>query len=519
MTEDRWRRGLDRREFLRATGLGLGATALAAARAGTAVGARPKVAAVVTELRYRDHANVILENFLEPYFFNGERTDSGFEVAGLYVDQTGPGDMVRDVAAKYSITVYPTIAEALCLGGDRLAVDAVLSIAEQGKYPINAKGQQEYPRKRFFDAIVDVFERSGRVVPVFNDKHLSYRWDWAREMYDTARRLKIPLMAGSSVPLAERRPPLELPAGAEIQSAVSIHGGPMESYDFHALEVLQSMVESRKGGETGVARVQFLERPGALGRGRGGALVAPAGRCRDGRRAGAGPGPPDAPRAGPDPTAEPRATPRHPADLPRRLPRHRAEGRRPEREAARQRHPLELCLPACRRSDPPGDGLLQQALGEPLPVQGAGARHPGVLPRARGALSGRADAADDRRPRGRDGVAAPGGQGPRDPPPGDRLSPARLPRDARDGCHLEDPHPRHPPTPRYRYQRPASLIWHQQPVACVAKSTASQCPHIARNGILRLGPEIVDGAAGDPSLGGRGESRMAGGPIVMRFQP
>jgi hypothetical protein len=134
----------------------------------------------------------------------------------------------------------------------------VLSIAEQGKYPVNAKGQQEYPRKRFFDAIVDVFEKSGRVVPVFNDKHLSYRWDWAREMVDTARRLKIPLMAGSSVPLAERRPPLELPEGAEIQSAVSVHGGPMESYDFHALEVLQSMVEARKGGETGVARVQFL---------------------------------------------------------------------------------------------------------------------------------------------------------------------------------------------------------------------------------------------------------------------
>jgi hypothetical protein len=258
MTQHRWRRVLDRREFFRAAGLGLGSSALAAANGRAAPGARPKVAAVVTELRYRDHGNVILENFLEPYIFNGKRTESGFEVAGLYVDQTGAGDMVRDVAAKYSIAVYPTIAEALCLGGDRLAVDGVLSIAEQGNYPINAKGQQEYPRKRFFDAIVAVFERSNRVVPVFNDKHLSYRWDWAREMYDTAQRMKIPLMAGSSVPLAERRPPLELPEAADIQAAVSIHGGPMESYDFHALEVLQSVVESRERGETGVARVQFL---------------------------------------------------------------------------------------------------------------------------------------------------------------------------------------------------------------------------------------------------------------------
>src|SRR6185436_10533014 len=70
---------------------------------------------------------------------------------------------------------------------------------------------------------------------------------------------KIPLMAGSSVPLAQRIPPLELPTRAKIVEAVSIHGGIVESYDFHGLEVLQSMVEARRGYETGVARVQFLE--------------------------------------------------------------------------------------------------------------------------------------------------------------------------------------------------------------------------------------------------------------------
>jgi hypothetical protein len=77
-------------------------------------------------------------------------------------------------------------------------------------------------------------------------------------MYDTARAMKIPLMAGSSVPLAERRPPLEVPPGAKVVEAVSIHSGPFESYDFHGIEVLQSLVEARAGGETGVDRVQFL---------------------------------------------------------------------------------------------------------------------------------------------------------------------------------------------------------------------------------------------------------------------
>jgi hypothetical protein len=77
-------------------------------------------------------------------------------------------------------------------------------------------------------------------------------------MYDTARANGIPLMAGSSVPLAQRIPPLQLPSGGVIEEAVSIHGGGLESYDFHGLEVLQSIVESRHGGETGIARVQLF---------------------------------------------------------------------------------------------------------------------------------------------------------------------------------------------------------------------------------------------------------------------
>ena len=221
--------------------------------------ARFKVAAILTEFTFRSHAHVLLENFLEPYLFNGKLTSSGMEVASFYVDQFSPRDMAREVAAKYNIKIHPTIAGALCLGGEQLAVDGVLSIGEHGKYPINEKGQQEYPRKRFFDEIAEVFRRKGRVVPVFNDKHLSYRWDWAKEMYDTARQMKIPLMAGSSVPLAQRRPQLEIPRGAKIVEAVSIHSGPIESYDFHGLEVLQSMVESRRGAEDGIARVQFLQ--------------------------------------------------------------------------------------------------------------------------------------------------------------------------------------------------------------------------------------------------------------------
>ena len=177
----------------------------------------------------------------------------------MYVDQFLKSDMSRDVARRYGIKIYPTIAKALCLGGRRLNVDAVLSIAEHGSYSINRYGQKRYPRKRFFDQIADVMRSSKRSVPVFMDKHLSYRWDWAKDIYDTSQELKIPIMVGSSVPLAQRRPSLELPRHAKITEALSMHGGEIERYGFHALEVLQSMVEARQGGETGVASVEYFK--------------------------------------------------------------------------------------------------------------------------------------------------------------------------------------------------------------------------------------------------------------------
>ncbi|MDP6555314.1 MAG: hypothetical protein QGF59_12535 [Pirellulaceae bacterium] len=258
--------GVTRRDFLRAASV----SATSAATFGSAFGSgerlramkpvrRPKVAAIITQFTHRSHAHVILENFLEQYYFNGVLTDPGVDVVSIYADQLPGGDMSKKVSADYHIPMYKTISEALTRGGKELAVDAVLSIGEHGNYPHNELGQHMYPRKRFFDQIVAVMKRSNRFVPLFNDKHLSYRWDWAKEMVDTAKELGIPLMAGSSVPLAERRPQLEIPRGAELEEAVSIHGGGVESYDFHALEVLQSMVEGRKGGETGVSRVQFLD--------------------------------------------------------------------------------------------------------------------------------------------------------------------------------------------------------------------------------------------------------------------
>ena len=153
--------------------------------------------------------------------------------------------------------IEPALVQLLARdGGSKLAVDGVVLVGEHGKYPRNERGQTRYPRYEFFQQIVEVFRSSNRAVPLFNDKHLSWNWDYAREMYDTARRMNFPFMAGSSLPLTWRTPSLEMPLGSRIREAMCVGYGGVDSYDFHTLETIQCMVERRKGGETGVKWLQ-----------------------------------------------------------------------------------------------------------------------------------------------------------------------------------------------------------------------------------------------------------------------
>jgi hypothetical protein len=69
----------------------------------------------------------------------------------------------------------------------------------------------------------------------------------------------VPFLAGSSLPVTWRRPPLKLPIGCEVEGAVQVGYGPFEAYGFHGLEALQCVVERRKGGETGVKAVTCLQ--------------------------------------------------------------------------------------------------------------------------------------------------------------------------------------------------------------------------------------------------------------------
>jgi hypothetical protein len=220
-----------------------------------------RVAAVMNVYRPDAHADVFMSRLLSCYRLNGKTYHPRVDVVSFYVDQFPINDMAREQAEEYGIKIYPSVTEAICLGGKHLAVDAIAVIGEHGDYPRTPRGNFMYPRWRYFDEITRVFRADGRVVPYYNDKYFGYEWADARRMYDRVREMKIPFMAGSTLPLTWRRPALEFPRGIELEELLCISFSDLEEHAYHGIELLQGMAERRKGGETGVQSIRYVEGP------------------------------------------------------------------------------------------------------------------------------------------------------------------------------------------------------------------------------------------------------------------
>jgi hypothetical protein len=222
---------------------------------------RKKVAFIGTQVTTHSHAQHFLDRMTLGYNWAGEWLAPRFDVASVYIDQFPEGDLAKERVARHKLKLFPTIEEALTLGGTSLAVDGVVIIAEHGKYPKNEKGQTLYPRYEFFKRVVKVFEQSKRSVPVFNDKHLSTTWARCKEMVDDSKRLGFPFLAGSSLPVTWRLPQIDMPLDVPLSESVCVGYGGIDSYDFHGLETAQCMSERRLGGELGIRSVIAFKGP------------------------------------------------------------------------------------------------------------------------------------------------------------------------------------------------------------------------------------------------------------------
>lgn len=220
-------------------------------------GRKKKIAAIVVRYGLRMHADNLVTRMLEGYWLNDNFHPPSCEVAAVYVHHVDDADISRRLSDAYGFRRSATIADALTLGTGRLAVDGVLIVSEDVFTP-----WAENPFFSFYAQVIEVFRKSGRSVPVLNDKALSHDWDEAQWMVRQSKLLEFPLLAGSTTPITFRRPELDFPRDTAFEDALVVATIPpahVESLSFHGLELLQCMVERRPGGETGVRAVQCLE--------------------------------------------------------------------------------------------------------------------------------------------------------------------------------------------------------------------------------------------------------------------
>ena len=249
-----------RREMLGITGVA-GFAALTDIAAGTVpqTAARPRVACLVSYWGApSSHADWIINKLIDGYWWQGAHTPSRIDIASIYLHQHDTSILGQKVAQAKGIPVFKTVAEALTLGGEELAVDGVVIVGEHGNFPTDLKGRWLLPRWWMYNQMIRIFERSNRSVPVFNDKHLSYDWDESKWMFDKSRELYFPLTGGSNVPIYYRSPEIELDIDTPIKNSIVVGNASDEGAIFHSIDVLQSFVERRKGGETGVKAVQSI---------------------------------------------------------------------------------------------------------------------------------------------------------------------------------------------------------------------------------------------------------------------
>ena len=121
-----------RRSFLASS---LAASAWACAPLRAAENRRKKIALIGTAVYKLSHAQHFLDRFLLGYAWGGGWRRPDVDLVSLYIDQFPENDLARATAKRHDVPIYPTVEDALTLGGSKLAVDGVVIIGEHGDYP------------------------------------------------------------------------------------------------------------------------------------------------------------------------------------------------------------------------------------------------------------------------------------------------------------------------------------------------------------------------------------------------
>src|SRR3954464_11572187 len=92
---------------------------------------RPRLAAICTTYFKYSHSQHIVDRFLEGYGWNGTHHHPEMDLVSIFIDQIRDDDVSKTRLSEFpSMKLYPSIAEALTLGGSRPYFGRVILAAD-----------------------------------------------------------------------------------------------------------------------------------------------------------------------------------------------------------------------------------------------------------------------------------------------------------------------------------------------------------------------------------------------------
>jgi hypothetical protein len=213
-----------------------------------------KIAFLLDEFTAPSPAQQLLDRFLIGYPRDGEfhKIDGAQISAYLAVSvEANFGERPKE----FDLVIAPTVEEAVA------GADAVVIVSRR-------------PGAQANEAFLKIaLERAPEGAACFVHGALANSLASARKLAATASAHRIALLAGTPLSVTWRLPPVELPAGTPLTEALfvvqlspqAIQATPpsppatLSGAELHALDGLLPVIERRRGGESGIRSVRFLE--------------------------------------------------------------------------------------------------------------------------------------------------------------------------------------------------------------------------------------------------------------------
>jgi len=214
-----------------------------------------KIAFLLEDFSKPSPAQQLVDRFIAGYVIDGEFRRSPFENASAYVMlSSNPPDLEQRIK-DFKLVVASRADQAV------EGADAVI---------IASRKPGALANERFVQIAL---ERAPEGGACFVHGVLANSLERAREFADVARSRKIALLAGTPLCVTWRLPEVELQAATPLSEAlIVVQANPspgqtspptppssLRGAELHALEGLLPVIERRRGGESGIRSIRFLE--------------------------------------------------------------------------------------------------------------------------------------------------------------------------------------------------------------------------------------------------------------------